>query len=59
MLNWLRKLWQRLFHKRLKAKNVEPIELVAGGFMKAPDYMCVGKDGFDRKEVKNGHTKKR
>ena len=58
MLELLKKLWRKLWHKKLKAKHVVPTELTAEGYMKAPDYMCVGYHGFDQKD-KEDDSKKR
>jgi hypothetical protein len=56
MLSWLKRILRRFFRKRVKpVKNPKHIELVGGGFVPAPDYMCVKMDMF---ENKNGKGKK-
>ena len=50
MLNLLRRIWKKIFRRKPKpVKNPKQIELVAGGFVPAPDYMCVKADDFETK----------
>lgn len=51
MLNWLRRIWKKIFSRKPRpVKNPKQIELVAGGFVPAPDYMCVNVDDFETKD---------
>lgn len=46
IINWFKKL----FKKRLKPKKYEEQEIVANGYVKAGDFLCVSK----LKENENG-----
>lgn len=53
MLNWLRRIWKKVFSRKQKpVKNPKQIELVAGGFVPAPEYMCINLDEFKDKDGK-------
>jgi len=48
----------RFFHRKLKpVKNPKRIELVGGGFVPAPEYMCVKMNSFGDNK-KDGKGKK-
>lgn len=52
--SWLKKIFRR--NKVKPIKNPKQTELIAGGFIKAPDQYCVKVKEFN---TKNNDTKKR
>lgn len=50
LIKIIKNKWKRIFRKRLKAnKHPKIIEIVAGGYVSAPDYMCTINEKTNKK----------